>query len=138
MDIDSLKDGVIRTAMPLDLPMPWVDPRDIADVAAARLLSSEWTGRQVQAVHGPEHLTFAQVADVLSDALGREIRAEHVSDEELRGGLRSSGMTEAQADAIVGMSSGLRDFAPENPRSILTTTPSTLAGWAFTNVRPLL
>jgi len=36
----ALEDGVLRIAMPVDTPMPWVDPRDIGDVAAARLLST--------------------------------------------------------------------------------------------------
>ena len=44
-----------------------------------------------------------------------------------------------QVEAIVGMSTGLRDgFVPEQPRSVLTTTPSTLAGWAHAHLRPLL
>jgi hypothetical protein len=29
-------------------------------------------------------------------------------------------------------------FTPEQPRSMRTTTPSTLAGWAVTHLRPLL
>jgi hypothetical protein len=29
-------------------------------------------------------------------------------------------------------------FTPEQPRSVVTTTPSTLAGWAVTHLRPAL
>ena len=78
MDLDALREGVLRTANPLDAPMPWVDPRDIAEVAAGRLLHP-WEGRGATAVHGPEDLTFAQVADVLTTALGRPVRAERIS-----------------------------------------------------------
>ena len=49
----ALAEGVIRVTMPLDAPMPWVAPQDIAAVAVARLLSTDWSGREVQAVHGP-------------------------------------------------------------------------------------
>ena len=29
-------------------------------------------------------------------------------------------------------------FTPEQPRSVLTTTPGTLVGWAITHLRPVL
>ncbi len=70
-DLDSLRNGVVRVAAAVDYPQPWVDPRDIGDVAAARLLSGAWSGRHVQAVHGPEDLTLTQVAGILTEALGR-------------------------------------------------------------------
>jgi hypothetical protein len=40
-------------------------------------------------------------------------------------------MGDAQIEGILGMSTGLReDFVPEDERTILTTTPTTLASWA--------
>ena len=138
MDLDGLREGVLRTAMALDRAMPWVDPRDIAEVAAARLLAP-WTVGGVQAVHGPRDLTFAEVAEVLTDALGRPVRAERTADDDLRAGLREVGLGEAQVEAIVGMSAGLREgFVAEQPRTVVTTTPSTLEGWAAAHLRPLL
>ena len=42
-------------------------------------------------------------------------------------------------EGIVGMSVGKREgFTPEQPRSALTTTPSSLVGWAATHLRPVL
>ena len=58
MDLDGLRAGRLTTIRPLDEPMPWVDPRDIAAVATVRLLADDWTGRQVQAVPGPADLTW--------------------------------------------------------------------------------
>lgn len=68
----------------LDYALPWVDPRDIGDIAAARLLSTGWSGRQVQAVHGPEDLTLAQAAEIISEANGYRVRAKTISQETLR------------------------------------------------------
>lgn len=137
--LDDLRDGLLRTTMPLDTPMPWVDPRDIGDVAAAALLGGGWTGRRVQAVHGPAHLSFADAADILTEALGRPVRAERIADDDLRDALRAVGMTEAQVEGVVGMSAGLRDdFVAEDPRTVLTTTPTPLTGWAHAHLRPLL
>ncbi|MGW9552982.1 NAD(P)H-binding protein [Nocardiopsis sp. NPDC055551] len=139
MESDSLREGVLPTLWPLDFAMPWVDPRDIGDVAAARLLAGGGVGRGVQAVHGPEDLSFAQVARILGRVLGREVHAEPVSDDDVRAGLRSVGMSAGQAEGVVGMAAGLReDFVPEQERDVLTTTPTTLAAWAHTHLRPLL
>jgi hypothetical protein len=42
-----------------------------------------------------------------------------------------------QVEGFVGMASGLRGhFAPEDPRSILTTTPTTLRSWAVEHLAP--
>ena len=138
-ELDSLRAGVLRAPMPLDYAQPWVDPRDIGDVAAARLLSADWSGRQVQAVHGPEDLTLARVADIISQATGRRIQAETMSEEELRRLLRAEGLGEAQVEGFAGMASLTRGgFAPEDRRSIVTTTPTTLAAWAHAYLRPAL
>ncbi len=52
LDPGFLDSGELLTTLPTDLRMPWVDPRDISEVAAVRLLG-DWSGRSVQAVHGP-------------------------------------------------------------------------------------
>jgi uncharacterized protein YbjT (DUF2867 family) len=138
-DLDGLRAGRLTTIRPLDEPMPWVDPRDIATVATVRLLADDWTGRQVQAVHGPADLTWTEVAAVLSTATGVSIEAQRITDDEERAALRDAGMGEVAVEGIVGMGVGTRDgFTPEQPRSALTTTPSSLAGWAITHLRPAL
>jgi uncharacterized protein YbjT (DUF2867 family) len=138
-DLDGLRAGRLTTIRPLDEPMPWVDPRDIATVATVRLLAEDWTGPQVQAVHGPADLTWTEVAAVLSTATGVSIEAQRITDDEERAALRDAGMGEVAVEGIVGMGVGTRDgFTPEQPRSALTTTPSSLAGWAITHLRPAL
>lgn len=138
MDPRALAAGVVRVTFPLDLPLPWVDPRDVGDVAAARLLSPDWSGRHVQAVHGPEHLTYRQVAAVLSEATGRPVSAEQVPDDDMRSALRAAGLGDRQVEAMVGMSIGTReDFVPADPRTVLTTTPTTLRAWAHEHARAL-
>jgi uncharacterized protein YbjT (DUF2867 family) len=138
-ELGPLRAGVLRAPMPLDYAQPWVDPRDIGDVAAARLLSSGWSGRRVQAVHGPEDLTLVQVAEIISQATGHRIRAETMSQEELLSALRAEGLTETRVDAMAGMATLTRgDFTPEDPRSVVTTTPTTLGAWAYASLRPAL
>ncbi|BDI24057.1 NAD(P)H-binding protein [Herbiconiux sp. L3-i23] len=139
MSIDSLREGVIMTTLPPDRPQAWVAPRDIEDIAAARLLDQNWAGTTTQGVLGPADLTYTEVAEILTETTGRAIEAVQISDDEFRAGLLSVGMTPAQADGFVGMSAGLRDdFTPENARDALSTTPTTLAEWAWATLRPAL
>jgi uncharacterized protein YbjT (DUF2867 family) len=138
-DLDGLRAGRLTTNRPLEEPMPWVDPRDIAAVATTRLLAEDWTGRHVQAVHGPADLTWPEAAAALSAATGTPIEARQITDDDERAALRAAGMSEAAVEGILGMSIGRRHgFVPEQPRSLLTTTPGSLAGWAITHLRPLL
>jgi uncharacterized protein YbjT (DUF2867 family) len=138
MDLDGLRAGRITGQRRPDERIPWVDPRDIGEVAAARLLAGEWSGRHVQAVHGPQDLSYAEVAAILTEATGRRIEYTEISDDELRDRLAGAGLPAAVVAGIVGMTSGTRDLEPELPREFVTTTPSTLGAWAFTVLRPLL
>jgi uncharacterized protein YbjT (DUF2867 family) len=134
MDAAAIESGELTATLPVDATLPWVDPRDIGDVAAARLLARDWQGTLTQGVHGPADLSFADVAGILGRVLGRPVRAVYVEPDELRASLVGFGMTDAQADGIVGMATGLRDLVPENPRDAVTTTPTTLASWAVANL----
>ena len=139
MQLDTLRDGVIPVLLPTDAPLPWVAPRDIAEVAALWLLSADWTGRHVQAVHGPEDLSWAQVCAVVTAATGTSVRAERISDDEMRAQLAGAGLGPDLVESIVGMSIGTRDdFVPEQPRTVASTTPTTLRAWAYDALRPLL
>ncbi|WIM92685.1 NAD(P)H-binding protein [Actinoplanes oblitus] len=134
-----LRTGRLTTTADPDRPMPWVDPRDIGDIAAARLLSPHRTGTAVQAVHGPADLTWTQAADILSAALDTTITVHQVTDETMAARLTQTGMSTKAVAAILAMTSGLRDgFTPEQPRTPLTTTPTTLHAWAVTTLAPAL
>jgi uncharacterized protein YbjT (DUF2867 family) len=138
-ELDSIRAGVLKAPMAPDYAQPWVDPRDIGEIAAARLLSAGWSGRHVQAVHGPEDLTFFGVAEIISEMTGHRVRAEAISQDTLRRLLRSAGLGDKQVEGIAGMSAVTReDFVAEDKRSIVATTPTTLAAWAYAHLRPAL
>ncbi|NYI04581.1 NmrA family NAD(P)-binding protein [Allostreptomyces psammosilenae] len=136
--LDGLAAGELTTSDAPDRALPWVDPRDIGDVVAARLLGGTWQGRAVQGVHGPEDLSWRRVAEILTVALGRDIRLRVVSDDDVRAALAAAGLPPGAVAGIVGMTAGTRALTPEQPRDAVTTTPSTLAGWAHAHLRPLL
>ncbi|MFF0970059.1 NmrA family NAD(P)-binding protein [Streptomyces sp. NPDC003703] len=138
LSLDDLAAGRLTTADDPERTMPWTDPRDIGDIAAARLLRDTWHGRAVQGVHGPEDLSWRRVAQILTVALGRGIRLRTVSDDDVRRTLAAAGLAPDAVDALVGMTTGTRTLVPEQPRDAVTTTPTALAGWAHAHLRPLL
>src|SRR5215210_6919690 len=64
-----------------EVPTPFLDADDIADVAVAALTEEGHAG-QLYELTGPRSLTFAEAAAEISKATGREIRYEPVSLEE--------------------------------------------------------
>lgn len=139
LDLDAVRSGVVRTVLPLDQRLSWVAPRDIAEAAALTLLSDGWSGHRVQAVHGPRDLSWRDAAEILARVLRRPVRAERIADAEQREGLLAAGMPEGLAEAVLGMSTGLRDgFRPEQARTPVTTTPTSLESWVLEELEPAL
>ena len=71
-------------------------------------------------------MTWTDAAAALSTATGPTIAARQNTADEQRAALRGAGLSEVVIEGIIGMSAG---FTPEQPRSALTTTPSSLVGW---------
>lgn len=78
---------------------------DICDVAAvaAKVLTEDGHVGKVYTLTGPEALTNAQVAQIMSEVLGREIRYVNLSPEQLRPTLLSVGVPEWSADALLDL-----------------------------------
>lgn len=139
LDVDAVRQGRLTTVLPPEQPMSWVAPRDIAEVASFTLLNTRWHGQRVQAVHGPQDLSWRQVAEILTHQVGHPVCVEQVSDVEMRQKYLAVGMSPTMADAALGMSTGLRDhFHPEQPRTLATTTPTTLTSWIHDELLPQL
>lgn len=137
--LEALRVGTIEVVLPPDARMSWVAPRDIAEVGATWLLNPGWSGRRVQAVHGAADLSWNEVAGILSAELGREIRVVRIPDEAMRDRYIAAGIPPRAADALLGMSTGLRDgFAPEQPRTAATTTATSLTSWVREELAPAL
>ncbi len=79
-----------------------IDIRDVAAVAVKALTENEHAGK-AYTLTGPEALTNAEVAQILSDGLGREIRYINLPPSEMRQALASAGVPEWNADALVDL-----------------------------------
>jgi uncharacterized protein YbjT (DUF2867 family) len=61
----------------------FIDVRDIADVATVTLLDPQWD-RGIYELTGPEALSYADVAKLLTEALGRDVKYVPVTPEQVR------------------------------------------------------
>ncbi len=95
------RDGVI--ALPAgDGRIPFIDARDIADVAVQLLLDSSM-GCRTLILTGPEALSHADVAGIIAACTQRDVRYRNVSNEEFRSRLIADGMPADYADLVVAM-----------------------------------
>ena len=79
-------------ALPVgDVPEPFVDAEDIADVAVAALTDDRHVG-ELYELTGPRLLTFADAAAEIGAAAGRDVRVARVSEQDFAAGLAGHGV----------------------------------------------
>jgi uncharacterized protein YbjT (DUF2867 family) len=92
-----------------EVPEPFVDVRDIADVVVAVLTSGDrWAGETIE-VSGPRLLTFREAVAEAGRAAGRELAYEPVPVAGYREALVGFGVPAEQADFLVDVFATLLD-----------------------------
>ena len=90
-----LRDPILGGVLPMpggDITEPIIDIDDIADVVVAALTEDGHLGERYE-VTGPRLMTFAEMAEVLSDILGRPIRHVPITFEDFYANVAASGDT---------------------------------------------
>jgi uncharacterized protein YbjT (DUF2867 family) len=122
-----------------DLKQPSACTRDIALTAANLLLDQSWTGVASAPVLGPEDLSYNDMAQIMSEVLGKSIRFQQISAESLKARLMKQGMSEAMAQGNVDMwiayNQGLDTAETRTPAS---TTPTSFRQWCEEVLKPRL
>ncbi|MGA5130050.1 NAD(P)H-binding protein [Streptomyces olivoreticuli] len=130
-------DGVFTGTVAADRKAPTTATRDIAAAAAGLLLDRTWTGSGEVPVLGPEDLSPADLARIMSEVLGRPIRYERQTLDESRTELAGHGMGDAIVQGYVDMmrakEDGLDDGVPRTPR---TASPTTFREWCEQVLKP--
>jgi uncharacterized protein YbjT (DUF2867 family) len=123
-----------RISLPLSgsTRYPMIAAGDVGCAAADRLTDPGWSGQNARELHGPADLCFNEVAQILTDALGRKMVYIACDPEEARRHLIESGMTESAADSMLQMYEAVESekLRALQPRSAETTTPTTLTEFA--------
>lgn len=96
--LEHVRSGEIR--LPAGkVPTPFLDADDIADVAVAALTDDRHVG-QLYELTGPRSLSFAQAADEIAEAAGREVRYVPVSLEQHEAELAEHGVPTEVIDLL--------------------------------------
>ncbi|MEU0871075.1 SDR family oxidoreductase [Nocardia brasiliensis] len=98
--------------------------------AAAKVLTTEGHEGQVYELGGDEHLTYAELAQVISQAAGKPVRYENLTEAQYLAALVQAGMPEEQAkviaDADSGIAAGVLDVTSGHLQKLLgrSSTPA--------------
>lgn len=92
-----------------DRPLATVAARDVARTAAHLLVDRSWTGQGHVPVVGPDRLSPAGMATVMTEVIRRPVHYERADADEYRAALLASGMTDAWAQGLVDMASAQDD-----------------------------
>ena len=137
--LDAVADGVLP-APAAGARVAFIDPADVAAVAAAVLLRSRWT-RHVLTLTGPEVLTFAEAAAVLSDLLRRPVAFVPVPDDAARAVVMAAGAPEWFADNLVRvfghLRAGVADLTTHTVLELTARPPRSLAQALALRLSPL-
>ena len=79
-----------------------IDIADIASVAVKTLMEDGHVGKEYT-LTGPEAVSNREVAQTMSEVLGRKIEFVNLSSEDLKAGLLSAGVPEWNAEALVDL-----------------------------------
>ena len=77
-----------------DAKVSFVDVRDIAAVAVKSLINDNQQKGRAYNITGGEALTYVQVAEILSKAVGKKINYVNVTDQDARKGMKDMSMDE--------------------------------------------
>lgn len=135
-EADAIREtGVFTDTVAADRRAPLVAVADIAAAAAGLLLDRSWTGVDSVPVLGPRELSPNDQARIMTEVLGRPVRYQRESLDEMRSALLGYGLNEAFVEGVVDMKrakdEGL-DAGVEPP-----TVPGTdFAQWCAETLQP--
>ena len=129
--------GVFFSPIDPDRKLPTCAIRDIASTAAGLLEDGSWTGQDHVAVLGPEDLSFNEMAQIMSEVLGKPVQYQQIPFEAYKARFVSFGMSEAMAQGMTDMASakneGLDNAEQRTPQN---STPTSFRQWCEEELMP--
>lgn len=118
----------------------FIDARDIADSAIAALTSDAFDGKAFN-LNGPEALTYAEAAQILSEVVSKPLRYTATSDEAFIEMLKSGGVpadyAAFMASIFYPVRAGWTGAVTEDVATLTGKRPRTLKAYAQDNVAAL-
>jgi uncharacterized protein YbjT (DUF2867 family) len=133
-------ESVVRSST-ADGRRPFIHSEDVASVCLAALLNDEHSGEALP-ITGPESLTFGEATAIISEAIGRPLSYQVISDLEARERYSRISGSQEETDAHVALWRAIREgrlaATTDRVERILGRKPIALRQWASENVRSFL
>ncbi len=94
-------EGIIRAPL-ADARIAMIDARDIAEFAVVCLTHDGHTDR-IYRLTGGEAITYSQVAETISEVIGKPVRYQSISDEEARQDMQNDGLPDWEIEDMIGL-----------------------------------
>jgi uncharacterized protein YbjT (DUF2867 family) len=135
---ESIKNqGMFFAPIAGDRKLPTVATRDIAAAASRLLLDTSWNGTGEVPLLGPEDLSFNDMAQIMSQVLGQEVRFRQTTFEAYKDRFVSFGMSDAMAQGMTDMAwaknEGLDNAVQRTPEN---STPTSFRQWCEQVLKP--
>jgi len=117
--------GILAGPVRADLALPMIATRDIGKAAAEALLKLDFSGQQTRELLGQRDISYAEVARIVSSAIGRPgLTYTQLPPEQLIPAMTQMGMSKHVAALICEMADALNDGRVKalEPRSAANTT----------------
>ena len=127
--------GINGSALKADVEMTMIATRDIAKVAAEKLLNLPFAGKSHLDLLGDRNYTQIEVTQIIGAAIGKpELPYVEFSYADQKAGLVQYGISESVADAYVGLYEGINiGQLSHGVRNAETTTPTSFE-WFVENI----
>jgi uncharacterized protein YbjT (DUF2867 family) len=135
---ESIKNqGVFFWPIAGDRTRPAVATRDIAAAASRLLLDARWSGVEEVPLLGPEDLSFNDMAEIMSQVLGKEVRFQQITFEAYKDSFVRRGVSDAMAQGYTDLAwaknEGLDNGVQRTPEN---STPTSFRQWCEQVLKP--
>jgi uncharacterized protein YbjT (DUF2867 family) len=135
---ESIKNqGVFSYPIAGDRKRPAVATRDIAAAAARLLLDARWSGAGEVPLLGPEDLSYNDMAEIISQVLGKDVRFQQITFEAYKDRFIRLGMSDAMAQGYTDLAwaknEGLDNGVQRTPQN---STPTSFRQWCEEVLKP--
>ena len=131
--------GVFFSPISGERKLPSVATRDIAAAASRLLLEESWSGVEEVPLLGPEDLSFNDMAEIISEVLGEDLRFQQTTFEAYQARFVELGMSEAMAQGMTDMAAaknqGLDNAVQRTPQN---STPTSFRQWSEEVLKPAI
>jgi uncharacterized protein YbjT (DUF2867 family) len=136
----SIRDqGMFFSPIAGDRQLPTVATRDTAAAAARLLLDSSWNAAGEVPLLGPEDLSFNEIAEIVSEVLGKEVRFQRNTFEAYKERFVSFGMSDAMAQGMTDMAWAKNEGLDNGvQRTSENSTPTSFRQWSEEVLKPAL